>query len=72
MQENMVSDLSRDRIKRLIERSKLAKPYTKDDEEYDCLDAEYDGLRGAATSAKTLLDRYFEQHPEDKIENYID
>jgi len=64
--------LSKDKIKNLIKQSNLAEPYTKDDEEYDCLDGEIDGLRGIATTAKKLLDRYFQNHPEDSIENYID
>ena len=62
---------STEKIKRLIEQSKLAKPYTQDDKEYSMLDGEYDPKRMLATSATRILNRYFEKHPEDSIENYM-
>lgn len=33
---------------------------------------EIDNNRMCATKAQELLDRYFKQHPEDSIENYLD
>ena len=72
MPRNTELNLSRDKIKSLIDDTKLAEPYTENDEEYNGLDVNIDCLRGFATSAKILLDRYFKQHPEDSIENYID
>ena len=72
MPRNTELNLSRDKIKNLIKTTKLAEPYTENDEQYDCLDGNIEGFRGIATSAKKLLDRYFRQHPEDRIENYID
>lgn len=68
----MALDYTSQKIKELIKHSKLAEPYTEEDDEYDCLDAELDGARMIATYAQNLLDAYFRQHPEDKIENYID
>ncbi len=72
MSKNTELNLSGDKIKKLIKDTKLAEPYTEDDEEYNSLDVNIDCLRGFATSAKKLLDRYFKQHPEDSIENYLD
>jgi len=65
------TEFSTEKIKRLIEQSKLAKPYTQDDKEYSMLDGEYDPKRMLATSATRILNRYFEKHPEDSIENYM-
>lgn len=70
MLKNTELTLSKDKIKKLIEQANLAKPYTDKEEEYDCLDGKIDGLRGVATIAKKMLDRYFANHPEDNIENY--
>lgn len=71
MSRNMELNLSTDKIKSLIKTSKLAEPYTENDEQYDCLDGNIEGLRGIATTAKKMLDRYFKNHPEDSIENYL-
>ena len=63
---------STEKIKKLIEQSNLADPYTEEGEEFSMLDGEYDAKRMLATSATRILDHYFKKHPEDKIENYMD
>ncbi|MGN0605757.1 MAG: hypothetical protein ACI4JM_04465 [Oscillospiraceae bacterium] len=67
------------KIKKLIENSKVAEPYAEDDEVFSTLDGIWKGdfnaslndKRMFATSAKRLLDAYFKEHPEDCIENYL-
>ena len=57
------------RIKQLIHNMSLAEPYPDD---YSIeLDEKLDGARVLATNAKELLTEYFNQHPEDRIENYM-
>lgn len=58
------------KIKSLIERSKSAEHYPEST--FDVLDETLDGNRVLATTPQRLLDAYFKQHPEDKIENYMD
>ena len=55
MQLKTELQFSTEKIKRLIEQSKLAKPYTQDDKEYSMLDGEYDSKRMLATSATRIL-----------------
>lgn len=50
----------------------MAEPYAEDDEVFSMLDGEYEAERMLATSAKRILEHYFERHPEDSIENYKD
>lgn len=67
----MALNYTSQKIKELIKRSKSAEHYP--DSVFDELDGEMlDGNRLLATTAQNLLDAYFRQHPEDKIENYID
>ena len=71
MQPKMALQFSTEKIKRLIEQSQLAEPYTKNDKENSTLDGEYDPKRMLATSTTRILHQYFEKHPEDSIENYM-
>jgi len=59
------------KIKSLIEYSKMAKHYSEDDEVWDVLDGEFDSARLIATTSQRILDEYFKRHPNDKLENYI-
>lgn len=67
MQQKTELRFSTEKIKKLIEQSKIAEPYTEEDEEFSMLDGEYDAKRMLATSATRILERYFKKHPEDKI-----
>lgn len=81
MESNSISQ----KIKRMIKRSQSAEHYTKDELRVlnyhsDIADnllkeskaIEKDEQRINATLAQIALDRYFKQHPEDSIENYLD
>lgn len=59
------------KIKELIERSKSAEHYSKDDDVWSTLDGDFDDARMLATQAQRILDGYFKRHPEDSIENYL-
>ncbi len=59
------------KIKELIERSKSAEHYSKNDDVWSTLDGDFDDARMLATTAKKLLDEYFRRNPDDKIENYL-
>lgn len=72
MQKTMVLQFSTENIKKLIRQSEIAEPYAEDDDVFSVLDGEYDAERMLATSAKRILEHYFEHHPEDSIENYKD
>ena len=50
----------------------MAKPYTDEDEEYNCLDGKLDGARIMATNAQILLNEYFKRNPDKNIEDYMD
>ena len=75
----MVSDSTQKLIRKVIERSKIAEPYPKDiwdnlpDEIFTISGNEnpLDQRRVTATLAKITLDKYFKQHPEDSIDNYM-
>jgi hypothetical protein len=75
----MALNFTPQKIKKLIENSKVAEPYSEDDEVFSTLDGICKGdfnksvsdKRMFATSAKRLLDAYFKEHPEDRIENYL-
>lgn len=75
----MVSDSTRKFIRKAIERAKSAEPYPieflnslpDDISLVDGDEAQVDQRRVTATMAKITLDKYFAQHPEDSIENYI-
>lgn len=73
MPQNMElnSSKNRNKIIKLIAFSKIAEPYSPDDNEYDQLDGEYDSARMIATSAKRLLDKYFKENPSENIEDYM-
>ena len=72
MSRNTALNFSRDKIKRLIAQSKMAKPYTDEDEEYNCLDGKLDGARIMDTNAQILLNEYFKRNPDKNIEDYMD
>ncbi len=65
----MILNYTPERIKGLIKNMNNGEPYP-DDYLY-ALDEKLDGARVLATHAKELLKIYFEQHPEDSIDNYI-
>lgn len=78
-----MSNSNRERIKRGIKRMQKAEPYSKSefeailnsmpDEIFSVCECtvEYDRDRFDATMAKHALDRYFAEHPEESIEDYI-
>ena len=76
----MASDSTQKIIRKAIERSKIAEPYSKDvwdnlPDETFTISGNYEPLdqrRVTATLAKITLDKYFKQHPEDSIDNYMD
>lgn len=76
----MESSSIRKYIIKAIERSKIAEPYSMDffnslpDDIFSVSDdnIQLDQHRVVATLAKIALDKYFKEHPEDTIENYID
>lgn len=59
-----------EKIKDLIKTMNSAKPYPKGYFD-NVLHQEYEGNRLLATQARDLLDMYFAEHPNDKIENYM-
>ena len=66
----MALNYTPEKIKQLIETSKIAEPYSKGSFKNE-LDKKYDSARLMATRARDLLDMYFAEHPNDKIENYM-
>ncbi|MDE6088581.1 MAG: hypothetical protein K2G25_09370 [Oscillospiraceae bacterium] len=74
-----MSDSTQKIIRKAIERSKIAEPYSKDvwdnlPDEIFTISGNYEPLdqrRVTATLAKITLDKYFKQHPEDSIDNYM-
>ena len=76
----MASDSTQKIIRKAIERSKITEPYSKDvwdnlPDETFTISGNYEPLdqrRVTATLAKITLDKYFKQHPEDSIDNYMD
>jgi hypothetical protein len=59
-------------IKMFIEQSKWAEPYSENEElVLDDRRLLIEDCKGAATRAKRILDAYFKEHPDDKIENYL-
>ena len=56
----------------LSNRCDIAYELVKDKLSFKVEVVEIDDNRMCATKAQELLDRYFEQHPDDSIENYID
>lgn len=73
----MVSDSIRKYIKKAIERASVAEPYPPEIWENRYSDIFnngeiYDQKRVTATMAKITLDKYFMNHPDDSIENYLD
>ncbi len=73
----MESNSTRKYIKKVIERAKSAEPYPLEvlHNRHSDIFAEEEALdqkRLTATIAQITLNKYFSQHPEDSIENYID
>ena len=75
----MASDSIRTFILKAIERSKIAEPYPdgflekQPDDMFPVAgdSGPLDQRRVTATMAKKVLDKYFAEHPDDSIENYI-
>lgn len=66
----MALNFTPQKLKRLIEQSKMAEPYPP--ETFDELDGEMlDGARILATQAQSLLDEYFRRNPDKHIEDYM-
>ena len=65
----MALNFTPQKIKNLIEQSKMAEPYPP--ETFDELDGELNGARLLATEAQELLDEYFRRNPDKHIEDYI-
>lgn len=67
----MALNFTPQKIKRLIEQSKMAEPYPP--ETFDELDGEMlNGARVLATQAQRLLNEYFRRNPDKHIEDYVD
>ena len=65
----MALNFTPQKIKNLIEQSKMAEPYPL--ETFDELDGELNGARLLATEAQELLDEYFRRNPDKHIEDYM-
>ncbi len=65
----MALNFTPQKIKNLIEQSKMAEPYPP--ETFDELDGELNGARLLATEAQELLDEYFRRNPDKHIEDYM-
>lgn len=67
----MALNFTPQKIKKLIEQSKMAEHYPP--ETFDELDGDMlNGARLIATEAQELLDEYFRRNPDKHIEDYLD
>ena len=65
----MALNFTPQKIKNLIEQSKMAEHYPP--ETFYELDVKLDGARLLATEAQELLDEYFRRNPDKHIEDYM-